>query len=159
MEEGRGAKALPEIALLILRCAAAVVSRGILLHIEGGFASCAGQFGVKLAEPAADRRAGVFRLPLNEPSVVTQVIESHCSFVGEMPRNRIIDMLVDFLGGGQPAESILVPVVTNHQVKLVLYGDNLPERTRVAGVEILEMLALYAGIELEKAGLEGGACA
>jgi hypothetical protein len=45
-------------------------------------------------------------------------------------------------------------MLVNGGVRLLFYGDNLPERIALGNLEILELLMLYAGIEMEKVLLE-----
>lgn len=154
MEEGRHARALVEVALLILRCASASVSRGVLLHVARGQARGMGQFGLHFKDGSVESRIAGLQLSLSEPSVFSEVVWTHSMFRGELPPGKINDAFVETLGGARPVETVVIPVVVDGEVPLIFYGDNLPEAARIGGVEILEMLALYAGIEMEKSKLE-----
>jgi hypothetical protein len=153
MEEGRGARTLSEVGLLILRCAAAIVSRGLLLRVDRGSIRGMGQFGLRFADSAPNRRVGSLRFSLTEPSMFADAVANRHGFRGEVPLGKVNDAFLDLLGGMRPTEAVVVPVVVDGETQLLFYGDNLPERAKIGGVEILEMLALYAGIEMEKAKL------
>jgi hypothetical protein len=154
MEEGRGARSVPELALLIMRCATAVVNRGVLLSIDKGVAHGMGQFGLEVTGARANSRVREIKIPLNEPSVFAEVAQQMRSFRGKLPHCKWNDYIVAALGEVEPEEAAVVPMLVNNTVRLMFYGDNLPERVQLGNVEILEMLMLYAGIEMEKVLLE-----
>ncbi|HXI02209.1 MAG TPA: hypothetical protein VNI57_03445, partial [Candidatus Saccharimonadales bacterium] len=56
--------------------------------------------------------------------------------------------LLSRLGGGEPAETIAVPVFLRDKIAAVLYGDSGTART-IVDPEVPEVLALHAGLCLE----------
>ena len=154
MEEGRGARSVSELSLLILRCATAVVNRGLLLAVERGHALGMGQFGLQVPLGRTNQRIKGIRIPLSEPSILADVVGERRGFRGKLQPGRWNDYLLEQIGGEQPEESAIVPMLVNGQVRLLFYGDNLPERVALGNLEILDLLMLYAGIEMEKVLLE-----
>ena len=59
--------------------------------------------------------------------------------------------LFERLGGKTPAECVALPLVSGGKVRVILYGDNLPEQRPLAGVRALEIFLAEAGQALEKA--------
>ena len=53
------------------------------------------------------------------------------------------------------ADQVLaIPLIVDGKVALVVYGDNVPERKPIRGVDTLEIFMNQAGMALEKALLE-----
>jgi hypothetical protein len=154
MEEGRGARSVAELSLLILRCATAVVNRGLLLAVEHGQALGMGQFGLQVPLGRANQRIKGIRIPLGEPSVIADAVSERRTFRGTIPPGKWNEYLLEQIGGDKPEESAIVPMLVNGDARLLFYGDNLPERIALGNLEILELLMLYAGIEMEKVLLE-----
>jgi GAF domain-containing protein len=68
--------------------------------------------------------------------------------------NRWDDYLCYQLGGRQPREVFLGPLLSEGRVVAILYGDNLPEEQPVGDTEALEIFLSQAGLAMEKALLE-----
>ena len=153
MEEGRWANTVPEVSLLVMRCAAAVVNRGVLLSVIEDSLHGIGQFGLQIADGQANERIRNIRIPVDQQSVFQQVLNKKIPFKGKLKRCWWNDYLVHQLGGVFPEDVIAVPMMVNGEVERVFYGDNLPDRAPVGCPEIIEMLMLYAGIEMEKMAL------
>ena len=47
-------------------------------------------------------------------------------------------------------ESVALPLVSGGKVRVILYGDNLPEQRPLAGIRALEIFLAQAGQTLEK---------
>ena len=62
--------------------------------------------------------------------------------------------LIKELGGREPGEFFLAPLVCNGRVAAVLYGDNLPEAKPLPALTGLEIFLHQAGLAMEKALLE-----
>ena len=58
------------------------------------------------------------------------------------------------LGGVMPDQVLAIPLIVDGKIALVVYGDNLPERKPIRGVDTLEIFMSQAGMALEKALLE-----
>jgi hypothetical protein len=53
-----------------------------------------------------------------------------------------------------PDAALAIPLIVDEKVALIVYGDNLPEKKAIQGVETLEIFMNQAGMALEKALLE-----
>jgi hypothetical protein len=142
-----------EVTLGLLRRASAVVSRGLLLLLRCDEAHGAGQVGLDEL-PDADDLARSVRLPLAEPSVVSEAVERRESWRGPVPPLPANERLLDRLGGARPSEALVVPMVLRSGVGLVLYGDNAPTGKPLGPVEDLEWALLEAGLAMERDLLE-----
>jgi hypothetical protein len=141
-----------ELTLGLLRRAAPLVGRGLLLVLRGDEAHGAGQVGLGGGEP--DELARRVRLPLAEPSVVAQAVERRESWTGSMPPGAPNDRLLSLLGEARPAQAMVVPMILREGTGLVFYGDDAGTERRLGGAEELEWALLEAGLAMERDLLE-----
>jgi hypothetical protein len=140
-----------EVTLGLLRRASVVVGRGLLLLLRGDEAHGAGQVG--LEDPPDDLARSV-RLPLGEPSIVSEAVERRESWRGAVPPTPANERLVALLGAQWPTEALVVPMVLRDGVGLVFYGDDAPAGKRLGPAEDLEWALLEAGLAMERDLLE-----
>jgi hypothetical protein len=139
-----------------MRYASQIVNRGVLFVVRPGELRGVGQFGVPGAGRSASDQVRETVVPLRDPSVLRDVVEARRSFQGPLdgsPGNR---HLVHRLGGADPAEVVVVPLVVGGEVALVLYGDNLPERRAIGPVDALEFMVSEAALAMERGLPEEG---
>jgi hypothetical protein len=153
-DELRFPTATAEVTLLILRYASEVVNRAVLFMVKKDEVRGLGQFGIELKGKSPDQVVRNIKLPLNQPSLFLSVIENRRSYLGALETNPSHTYLVNELGGSMPEAVIAIPLVVDGKVALVVYGDNLPERRPIRGVDTLEIFMNQAGMALEKALLE-----
>jgi hypothetical protein len=153
-DELRFPTATAEVTLLILRYASEVVNRAILFMVKKDEVRGLGQFGIELKGQSADQVVRNIRIPLDQPSLFRTVIESRRSFLGPLDQSESNKYLVNELGGVLPDIVLAIPLVVDGKVALVVYGDNLPERKPIRGIDTLEIFMNQAGMALEKALLE-----
>jgi hypothetical protein len=142
-----------EVTLGLLRQASAVVSRGLLLLLRGDEAQGAGQLGLE-GSPDPDDLARSVRLPLAEPSVVSEAVERRESWRGAVPKTPANERLLALLGSARPTEALVVPMVLRDGVGLVFYGDDVPSGRPLGSAEDLEWALLEAGLAMERDLLE-----
>ena len=142
-----------EVTLGLLRRASAVVGRGLLLLLRGDEAQGAGQVGLDEL-PDADELARSVRLPLAEPSVVSDAVERRESWRGPVPPAPANERLLALLGGRRPREALVVPMVLRDGVGLVFYGDDATSERPIGPTEELEWALLEAGLAMERDFLE-----
>jgi hypothetical protein len=142
-----------EVTLGLLRRASAVVGRGLLLLLRGDEAHGAGQVGLE-GPPEPDELARSLRLPLGEPSIVSEAIEKRESWRGPVPPTPANERLLALLGAERPTEALVVPMVLRDGVGLVFYGDNAPTGRPLGPTEDLEWALLEAGLAMERDLLE-----
>jgi len=153
-DELRFPTATAEVTLLILRYASEVVNRAILFMVKKDEVRGLGQFGIELQSRSADQVVRAIKIPLNQPSLFLNVIESRSSYVGPLEATTTNNYLATELGGAMPDQVMAIPLIVDGKVALVVYGDNLPERRPIRGLDTLEIFMSQAGMALEKALLE-----
>ena len=142
-----------EITLGLMRRAAQVVRRGLLLVVRGDEVQGAGQFGLE-GSAGGDEIARSIRLPLTEPSVFSEAVERRETWRGPLPATPTNDRLLTLLGGARPREAVVVPMLMPEGGGLVFYGDNAPEDRPIGSAEELEWALLEAGLGMERDALE-----
>lgn len=153
-DELRFPTATAEVTLLILRYASEVVNRAILFMVKKEEVRGLGQFGIDLEGQSADQVVRNIKVPLNQPSIFLNAIETRRTYVGPLEATPTNNYLANELGGAMPEQVMAVPLVVDGKIALIVYGDNLPERRPIRGVETLEIFMNQAGMALEKALLE-----
>ena len=145
-----------EITLRLMSYAAQIMSRGVLFHVAGQQARGMGQWGVSIPGRSANDQVKDTIVPLDEASLLKDVVVRGETYRGPLARTRWNAYLVDRLGGQQPPEVVAVPLRVAGQVKVVLYGDNLPEGRPIGPVDALEFMVAEAASALERAAARGG---
>jgi hypothetical protein len=153
-DELRFPTATSEVTLLILRYASEVVNRAVLFMVKKDEVRGLGQFGIELKGRSADQVVRNIKVPLNKPSLFLTVIENRRSYLGPFESNECNNYIANELGGVQPDTVLVLPLVVDNKVVLVVYGDNLPDRHPIRGVDTLEIFMNQAGMALEKGLLE-----
>jgi hypothetical protein len=154
-DELRFPTATAEVTLLTLRYASEVVNRAILFMVKKDEVRGLGQFGIELASGMSpDKVVRNIRIPLSEPSLFRNVVESRRTYLGPLEPNDQNNYFMNEVGGSRPDTVLAIPLVVDNKVALVVYGDNLPDLKPVKGVETLEIFMNQAGMALEKALLE-----
>jgi hypothetical protein len=153
-DELRFPTATAEVTLLILRYASEVVNRAVLFMAKKEEVRGLGQFGIELKDMSADQVVRDIKISLNTPSIFLKVIENRRSYYGELEQNESNKYLANELGGVMPDKVLAIPLIVDGKVALVVYGDNLPERKPIKGIDTLEIFMSQAGMALEKALLE-----
>jgi hypothetical protein len=142
-----------EIALLTLRYATGVVNRGVLFGVTSENITGIGQFGIGRSgdeSVSVTDRIRQVQIPVDEESVFSRVIDRRISYHGRLSQSPWNNYLVDQLGGTVPPEVILTPIVVNHKVAAIFYGDSLPGGHPITSIHGLELLMIEAGLAIEK---------
>ena len=141
-----------EIALLTLRYATRILSRGILVGVSRRGITGLGKFGVGRSNddtPNVTNRIRHIHIPTDEPSVFRDVIERKTTYHGRLEQCPWNNYLVDQLGGIIPPEVVVTPIIVDGKVAVLLYGDNLPGGHPITSIHGLELLAIEAGLAIE----------
>jgi CheY-like chemotaxis protein len=154
MQELQNPRATSEIGLLILRFAAEVLNRAALFVVKGGRAVGLGGFGVEVS--GKERKGGVrgVAIPLDEPSIMGEVVRLNGAYRGPVAHTPWNVRLMEQLGGQTPPEAVAIPLKANGKVRVILYGDNLPDSGPLPGTQALEIFLAQAGLTLERVLLE-----
>jgi hypothetical protein len=113
-----------------------------------------GQFGIELKGASPDQVVRNTKIPLNKPSLFSSVLETRRGYLGPIEANEANTYLANELGGAMPESVLAIPLVVDGKVALIVYGDNLPERKPIGGMDTLEIFMNQAGMALEKALLQ-----
>jgi hypothetical protein len=155
LEELRNPRAAGDLGLLILRFAAELMNRAVLFEVREGKAVGLGGFGVEAGGAAARRGIREIAITLGEPSLLATVVRRRLPVRGPVDDAPLSRALLKELGGGIPVDAVTLPLVSFGRVRLVVYGDNLPDRRPVGGTRSLEIFLERAGLLLERSLLEG----
>ncbi|PLX93348.1 MAG: hypothetical protein C0621_07760 [Desulfuromonas sp.] len=142
------------IILLVLRFASELMNRAVIFLVKDDEVVGLGQFGIESTEELADVRVRRMKIPRSEPSVFAQVVDEMAPMKTALSDSPWDQYLRDQLGGGTPQELFLGPLISEGRVVAVLYGDNLPEQSKIGDTESLEIFLSQAGLAMEKALLE-----
>ncbi len=143
-----------EITLLILRFASELMNRAVLFLVKKEYIAGLGQFGIVFKEGSADVRIRDVKIPLNEESLLRDVIEKKTTFKGQLPSGGWNDYLVEQLECERPIEVFVSPLISDGKVIGLLYGDNFPNRERIAETDGLEAFIKVSGVAFGKVLLE-----
>jgi CheY-like chemotaxis protein len=142
------------IILLVLRFASELMNRAVIFLVKEKEIVGLGQFGIELSGEMADVRVRRMKIPRGEESIFNQVITEKSARRVRLGDSRWDLYLKEQLGGEEPEEIFLGPIISEGQVVAVLYGDNLPEKMPIIDTESLEIFLSQAGLAMEKALLE-----
>ena len=142
------------IILLVLRFAAEFFNRAVVFLVKKETIQGLGQFGLADGDGGADYRVRNLRIPRDEPSLLTPVLQTQFPLKGEVDDTGWNRYFLDQLGVNRPTEVFAGPIVSEGKVVAVLYGDNLPEHKPIGDTDSLEIFLSQAGIAMEKALLQ-----
>jgi hypothetical protein len=104
----------------VLRYARSKFKRAVLLTVQKGAAHGWAGLGEKLG-PESVRR---MHLALGRPGILETVVGTRAHFLGPIPKTDANIRLLKALGGGVPANALLVPILALGRVVNVFYADN-----------------------------------
>jgi CheY-like chemotaxis protein len=143
-----------QITLLILRFAAEMMNRAAIFLVARNQIAGLGQFGIELNGRDPERQVRRMRLPLSEPSIFQETVQKRMALKKKLRRNKWNDYLVEKLGGNEPSEVFVAPIIAGGRIAAILYGDNVPDPRPIGDTESLEIFLAQAGLAMEKALLE-----
>jgi hypothetical protein len=141
-----------ETTLNVMRHAAQVVRRGMLMAVRGDEAQGVGQFG--LSTDGAGEGAKKIRLSLGIPSVLADAVQRKEAYVGPLDGAIGNEALIERLGGTKPTAVLVVPMVVAGSVAMIFYGDNGASGGPIGATEDLLRIILEASLAMEKAALD-----
>lgn len=145
---------ISEVVLLILRFSSEIMNRAVVFAVKKDTIAGLGQFGIELKGEIPDKKVRKMRVPLNEPSILTEAVERRSTIVKRLDPFPWNDYIVNELGGYQPSEAFVAPIVVQGKVVMLLYGDNLPDGGVIGDTSTLEIFLAQASMTLEKMILE-----
>ncbi len=151
MEELTNPNAEAEVSLLILRFASDFFQRSVFFAVSESRLVGLGQVGLRSGDDSISVRD--LQIELGQESVFDQVYETHRTFTGKPPDNPAHKMLFNRLGGPEPLEIVVSPVLAGGRIVAMLYADQVPTQTQIRDVETVEVFLAQAGLALERAFL------
>jgi CheY-like chemotaxis protein len=143
------------IILLVLRFASELMNRAVIFLVKEHEIVGLGQFGIESkGGEVADMRVRRMKILRGEDSIFEPVLREQASRRVRLGNSQWDRYLVEQLGGGEPQEVFLGPIISEGKVVALIYGDNLPEKTPIGDTESLEIFISQAGLAMEKALLE-----
>jgi len=143
-----------QITLMVLRFAAELMNRAVIFVVAKDQVAGLGQFGIILDGKDPERQVRRMRIPLDEPSIFQEAIQKRIPLKKKLKSGKWNQYLIDRLGGIEPKEVFVAPIITSGKVGAILYGDNLPEQKEIGDTESLEIFLVQVGLAMEKALLE-----
>jgi len=143
-----------EITLLVLRFASEIMNRAVILLVRKDDIVGLGQFGLILPEGSPQERVRSIRIPLSDPSIFRDVVESKTTYKSQLPQSKWHQYFVDQLGKEWPVEIFVAPLICEGRVIAILYGDNIPGKEKIGDTEGLEAFIKVTGFAFGKALLE-----
>jgi hypothetical protein len=111
------------------------------------------QFGMETNGGQNDDTVRKIVIPLNQPSLLTEVNTSRQTYRGRLQPTAWNDFLVKKLGGPAPQEVIAVPLIVDGNVAMIFYGDDGGKSRPIGEVEGLEVFMSQVGLAIEKEDL------
>ncbi len=142
------------IILLVLRFASELMNRAVIFLVKETEVVGLGQFGIVANDEMADVRVRRMKVPRGEDSIFEALFREMAPKKVALGNGRWDRYLVEELGGGEPKEVFLGPIISEGKVVAVIYGDNLPQMSAIGDTESLEIFLSQAGLAMEKALLE-----
>jgi hypothetical protein len=142
-----------EVPPTLMRLAAEIVERGVLFRLTKAGICGMTQFGMAVNGGQPDETVKKIVIPLNQPSVLSDVNTSRQTYRGRLPQTAWNEFLVKKLGGPAPREVVAVPLVVDGEVAMIFYGDDGAKERAIRDAEGLELFMLQAGLALEKDNL------
>lgn len=142
------------ILLLVLRFASEFMNRAVIFMVKEKEIVGLGQFGIEFEDELADARIRKIKIPVDEPSIFSEVLNEKGSRKLALEDCPWDNYLKDALGGAEPEEVFVGPLLSEGRVVAILYGDNLPQSLPVGETEALEIFLMHAGLTMEKNLLE-----
>jgi len=142
------------ILLLALRFATEFLTRSIVFMVHNNVISGVGQFGISGGKYRGDEIVRSIRIPLESASMFLGPCKSGRSSIVNLDPSATDRQFFDKIGGGIPDEVFIGPIVSKSRVIGFLYGDNLPDKKPIGGIEILDTFLSHVGMTMEKNLLE-----
>jgi DNA-binding response OmpR family regulator len=140
-----------QIAQTILRLSAEYLDRAVLFAVDSDSFVALGAIGDSGDIVPITERARNLRLPINQPSVLRDVVQGRKPHRGKLRREPANEFLLRTLGTLLPTETTVLPVLNEDEVVGLLYGDNAENKSPISSTSGLEIFLSQAGFALQNA--------
>jgi len=141
----------PEVANALLHFTAELFQRSLTLIVREQELVAERSIGIKSPHDAGVSPPLGFKLSLTTPSIFQTVIEKGLLFFGATDDEKVRVDLFSLIGVPASSTVLLLPLKANGKVISLVYGDFGSREIAAVPVELLEVLALQAGLVLENA--------
>ncbi len=142
------------VILLALRFASEFMNRAVIFSVKEKEIVGLGQFGIEFDNRNADALIRNLSIPRDQDSILSRVVRARNPLRVRFGDGETDRYLLEHLGGVDPGEVFLGPLISEGNVVAILYGDNLPGEKAIGDTESLEIFLAQAGMAMEKALLE-----
>jgi len=142
-----------EVLKLVLNFASEYVSRVALFMVRDEIAMGVAQIGLPRGGGPDDAQFREIELPAAEVEWFKQVLETRASLcspaIGDGDR-----ALARRIGGREPTQAYVAPILSGGRVVALVYADNLPGAETMGDMSVIEIALHEAGLALERALLQ-----
>lgn len=140
---------VPDVVFIPLRFASSLFERCLTLVVGTSELIAEKSFGI-----AADKGAGpspplLFKLPLAEPSVLTDVIKSGAYFYNQCSDDILKTRLHTQIGAPSDARILLIPIKNFGRVIAVIYADFGAKAVSPVQIDLLDIVVRHTGLVLD----------
>ncbi len=139
-----------DAAMVMLTGVADIFERAVTLVVRPSELIGERAVGTSADKGAGPMRADNLKIPLAKPSIFRDVLDKGQAFYGESGDETLKQFFATI---GKPANPavVLLPLISDRKVVAVIYGDFGQKAASPVRLDMLEILALQAGIVLEYA--------
>ena len=142
------------ILLLVLRFASELMNRAVIFFVKGEEIVGLGQFGIHAGDETADELVRKIKIPAAADTIFSKALIDPTPKHTQVSSSEWDQYVIGQLGGGQPKDVFVGPIMSEGNVVAIIYGDNLPEQKPVGDTESFEIFLSQAGMAMERALLE-----
>lgn len=142
------------VLLLLLRFASEFMNRAVVFMVHDNVVSGVGQFGISGGKFSGDEIVRTINFALESDSMFSPSARTGRSSVFKPVLTAVDKHILKQLGGGNPDEVFIGPIVSKSRLVGFLYGDNLPDNQPINGTETLEIFISQVGFAMEQNILE-----
>jgi hypothetical protein len=141
----------PEVATALLHFSAELFERSLTLIVRGQELVAERSIGIRSPHGAGASPPLGFKIATAGPSLFQTVIDKGLLFFGRTDDEQVTGELFSQIGAPVSATVLLLPLKVNGKVISLVYADFGARETAALPIELLEVLAVQAGLVLENA--------
>jgi len=144
-------KEAPDLVFVLLRFASLLFERTLTLIVGKSELIAEKGIGIKAPKDAGPTTALLYRIPLGQPSLFQDVINSGSLYFGPANDTIMNDHLFEKIGAPLSSKILLLPIKSFGRVVALIYSDFGTKTSTPAAVELLDTLSKHASLVLDNA--------
>ncbi|RII30496.1 MAG: hypothetical protein CXR30_05790 [Geobacter sp.] len=144
-------KDAPDLVFVILRFASLLFERSITFIVGKSELIAEKGIGIKSAKDAGPTAALLYRIPLGQPSLFQDVINSGSLYFGPSNDSTMEDHLFDKIDPPLNSKILLLPIKSFGRVFALIYADFGSKTATPPALEFLDTLSRHASLVLDNA--------